>query len=87
MEKTHSHTFVDTYEGLVGYGADRKTDEATVHYYLQKFSDDTFMAHFLPRLGDEELEEIFNMINRLMQRHLEEEEYHLLFLKDEHHHG
>jgi hypothetical protein len=35
----HSHNFVETYRGLVGFGADRKIDENTVIYYLQKFPD------------------------------------------------
>jgi hypothetical protein len=44
----HSHTFVETYDGLVGFGADRKTDENTVIYYLQKFSDDKFTQTIMP---------------------------------------
>ncbi|MBW1763489.1 MAG: cytoplasmic protein, partial [Deltaproteobacteria bacterium] len=35
----HSHKFVEEYEGLVGFGMDRETDENTLIYYLQKFSD------------------------------------------------
>jgi hypothetical protein len=81
---THSHNFVDTYEGLVGFGMDRPTDEHTIQYYLQKFSDDQMMQSILGRLSDEELSEIFMLINRLMKKHLNEEEYHELFLKDEH---
>lgn len=81
---THRHQFVETYEGLVGFGADRRTDENTVVYYLQKFSDDALMAHLVTRLSDGELEEIFSLVNRLMKRHLTESEYHRLFLKEEH---
>ena len=82
MKDVHTHTFVDTYNDLVGFGADRPTDEATVQIYLQKFSDDTFMKTLLPRLADDELEEIFDLINRLLVRHLDESEYHRIFLKD-----
>ena len=46
----HSHKFVETYEGLVGFGADRETDENTVVYYLQKFSDDRLMKTIIKRL-------------------------------------
>lgn len=81
---THRHQFVETYEGLVGFGADRRTDENTVVYYLQKFSDDALMAHLVTRLSDAELEEIFSLVNRMMKRHLSESEYHRLFLKEEH---
>ena len=32
MEK-HKHQFVDDYEGLVGFGLDRETDEKTLTWY------------------------------------------------------
>ncbi len=80
----HTHNFVETYRGLVGYGADRKTDENTLIYYLQKFSDDKFMALIAERMSDEEMLELFNMVNRLLKNHLTEAEYHKQFLKDEH---
>lgn len=83
----HSHQFVEQYDGLVGFGADRPTDEATVMVYLQKFSDDALLKHIISRLADEELAEIFDLINRLMVAHFTEKEYHRLFLKDDHHHS
>jgi hypothetical protein len=79
----HSHNFVETYEGLVGFGADRETDENTVLYYLQKFSDDRLMKTIINRLSDEELAEIFSLITRLLKAHLASSEYHVLFLKEE----
>ncbi|MBW2336987.1 MAG: cytoplasmic protein [Deltaproteobacteria bacterium] len=82
----HTHNFVETYEGLVGYGLDRETDENTVICYLQKFSDDRFMATMTKRMTDEELLELFELINRLLRKHLAESEYHALFLKDDHDH-
>ena len=82
----HTHNFVETYEGLVGYGLDRETDENTVICYLQKFSDDRFMATMTKRMTDEELLELFELINRLLRKHLAESEYHTLFLKDDHDH-
>ena len=81
---SHSHLFVERYDGLVGFGADRETDENTVRVYLQKFSDDAFMDTLIPRLSDEELAEVFDGMNRLMVRHLNESEYHRQFLKDDH---
>jgi hypothetical protein len=79
----HAHRFVETYEGLVGYGLDRETDENTLVCYLQKFSDDAVMAALIRRLSQEELGEIFDLVNRLLRRHFTEDEYHRLFLKDE----
>ncbi len=78
----HTHNFVEIYDGLVGFGLDRETDEKTVLFYLQKFSDDTLMGKLIPRLTDEELEEIFTMISRMLRNHFTEPEYHELFLKE-----
>jgi hypothetical protein len=78
----HKHEFVETYSGLVGFGADRKTDESTVWYFLQKFSDDALMETLLPRLADLELSDIFSLLSKLVKKHLSEAEYHRLFLKD-----
>lgn len=79
----HHHNFVDTYKGLVGFGLDRQTDENTIIYYLQKFSDDKLMGEIITKLTDDELDEIFSMLTRLLKKHLTESEYHSLFLKDD----
>jgi len=79
----HSHNFVETYQGLVGFGADRRTDENTIVYYLQKFSDDRLMQILIKRLSGDELSEIFALITRSLKKHLTSEEYHRLFLKEE----
>ena len=80
----HTHNFVESYQGLVGYGADRETDEHTLIFYMQKFSDDRFMSLITKRMTDEEMLELFDLLNRLLRNHLTEAEYHELFLKDEH---
>jgi len=79
----HTHQFVERYEGLVGFGLDRPTDENTIIYYLQKFSDDALMNAIIKRLEDSELADVFDLINRLLRRHFSEVEYHRLFLKDD----
>jgi hypothetical protein len=80
--RKHSHNHVETYDGLTGLGLDRETDENTIICYLQKFSDDTLMKELVKRLTDEELEEIFSLLTRLLRKHLTDSEYHTLFLKD-----
>ena len=67
---------------MVGFGFDRETDEHTVAFYLQKFSDDTLLGVIKKRLEDKELDAIFNLLSALLGKHLSEEEYHTLFLKD-----
>ncbi len=81
----HTHTFVETYEGMVGFGMERETDENTVIYYLQKFSDDALMAVMRKRMDDQDLTKLFDLISDLLRKHLSENEYHKLFLKEAHH--
>ena len=81
--KKDRHNFIQKYKGVGAFGMDRETDEETIMFYLQKFSEDSFLTTFIPRLSDEELEEIYLFINRKLKQHLIEEEYHTLFLKDE----
>lgn len=78
----HTHQFVETYDGLVGFGLNRETDENTVIYYLQKFSDDALMEKIKHRLDDKELAALFDLVSSLVRKHLNEDEYHGLFLKD-----
>jgi hypothetical protein len=78
----HSHKFVENYDGFVGFGFNRETDENTVVYYLQKFSDDDLMKTLVKKLSDEELNELFNLMGRLLKKHLTEPQYHALFLKE-----
>ena len=82
MTGKHAHRFVEEYEGLVGFGLDRETDEHTLTYYLQKFSDDDLMALIRPRMTDAEMDELFSLIARLLKLHLTEPEYHRYFLKE-----
>ena len=79
----HNHHFVEEYDGLVGFGLSREVDEHTVTYYLQKFSDDQLMALIRERMSDEDMEELFSHLGRLLKKYLTDEEYHRCFLKDE----
>ena len=78
----HYHRFVEDYTGLIGFGQDRETDEASLIAYLQKFSDDELMKTLRERLDDDEIDELFQLMSRLLRKHLTNEEYHRLFLKD-----
>ncbi|MBF0233138.1 MAG: cytoplasmic protein [Desulfamplus sp.] len=76
------HEFIHQYKGFGAFGMDRKTDEETIMFYLQKFSEDQFMKAFIPRLDDSELDEIYACIHKLLKKHFSEDEYHAIFLKD-----
>ena len=79
----HSHDFVETFDGMVGFGLDRQSDEDTVQVYLQKFSDDRLMKTILKRMSDDDLTEVFELTSKMLKKYLSEQEYHELFLKDE----
>jgi hypothetical protein len=82
--KKYSHQFLYNCDPLLSFGWDRSTDEQTVICYLQMFSDDRLIKVLTGRMTDQELEEIYNLINRLLKNHLNESEYHKLFLKEKH---
>jgi hypothetical protein len=82
MQK-HSHRFVEEYDGLVGFGLDRESDENTLTWYIQKFSDDEHMALIRKRMSDVDLAGLFDFLGRLLKTYLAEEEYHRVFLKDD----
>ena len=79
----HKHQFVDEYEGLVGFGLDRETDEWTLTWYLQKFSDDEHMTLIRERMSEEDLKTLFDLLGKVLKKYLSEEEYHRVFLKEE----
>ena len=79
----HSHDFAETFEGFLGYGMDRQSDENTLQIYLQKFSDDDLMKVILKRMANDDLAGVFEVISKMLKKYLTEHEYHKLFLKDE----
>jgi len=78
----HTHRFVEEYDGLVGFGFDREGDENTLTYYLQKFSNDECIALVRERISQGDMEELFDLLTRLLKACLTEEEYHKVFLKE-----
>jgi len=79
----HSHSFVETFDGMIGYGLERQTDEDTLQVYLQKFSDDDVMKTILTRMTDDDLAAVFDLVSRMLGKYLTDAEYHRLFLKDD----
>jgi hypothetical protein len=78
----HAHRFVEDYGGFVGFGLDRESDINTLIFYLQKIADDTLARTLVERMTDEERLKFFDALGCILKRHLSEEEYHRLFLKD-----
>jgi len=74
---------VETYQGPVGFGLNRETDENTLVFYLQKFSDDALISVMKQRFSDQEMADLFDRLSGLLRGHLNESEYHTLFLKEQ----
>ena len=81
---THSHRFIEEFDGFIGFGLNRESDRDTVIYYLQKFSDDQLMELLRNRMSDEDRQAIFDLLTGLLRRHLSDSEYHRYFLMDSH---
>jgi hypothetical protein len=81
---SHSHRFIEEFDGFIGFGLNRESDMDTVICYLQKFSDDQLMALLRKRLSEEDRQAIFDLLSGLLVKHLSEPEYHRYFLKDNH---
>ncbi|MFP4587653.1 MAG: hypothetical protein ACLFM3_06390 [Desulfohalobiaceae bacterium] len=45
-------------------------DESSMICYLQKFSDDQLLQHLAPKLSQQEMHEILDMIYKLLKSHL-----------------
>lgn len=79
----HSHRFVEEYQGPVAFGLERKVDEDTLTWYLQKFAEDAHMALIRERMSDSDMTALFDLLGGLLKRYLSEPEYHDVFLKDQ----
>jgi len=62
------------------FGLNRQEDERSLADFLRMYSDDTFTSLLIPRMTDEEIQEIVGLLSRIMRNHLSEKEYHALFL-------
>ena len=62
------------------FGLDRETDEQSLAVFLRLFSRDELLRTLIPRLADEDIIQLVDTVTGLLRKHLEEEEYHELFL-------
>ncbi|MGI6656580.1 MAG: cytoplasmic protein [Desulfobulbus sp.] len=67
------------------FGLDRTTDEQSLCSYLRLFSSERLTSVLVPRMTGEEIDQLVDHLTGLMRRHLSDDEYHSLFLGDEHH--
>jgi len=68
------------------FGLNRDTDERSLAMFLKLFSRDELLQTLIPRLGDEEITGLVDQLTAVLRNHLQEGEYHELFLADPDHH-
>ncbi|MCI5148746.1 MAG: hypothetical protein D3916_05035 [Candidatus Electrothrix sp. MAN1_4] len=67
------------------FGLNRDLDEQSLALFLHLFSQDKLLNTLIPRLKEEEITGLVQQLTQLLHNHLEEKEYHELFLNDAHH--
>ena len=68
------------------FGLDRNTDEQSLVTFLRLFSQDRLLGTLAPRMREEEIHQVVDLLTAIMRHHLSDEEYHRLFLGDDHRH-
>ena len=68
------------------FGLNRETDERSLAIFLRLYSRDELLQTLIPRLGDDEIIQLVDQLTTVLQNHLQENEYHELFLGDPDHH-
>ena len=68
------------------FGLDRATDEQSLITFLKQFSEDHLLGTLAPRMSEEEIHQVVDLLTMVMRNHLSGEEYHSLFLGEDHHH-
>ena len=68
------------------FGLDRNTDEQSLVTFLRLFSQDRLLGTLAPRMREEEIHQVVDLLTGIMRNHLSGEEYHIRVLGEEHHH-
>jgi hypothetical protein len=68
------------------FGLNRATDEQSLITFLRQFGDDRLTRELVPRMSEEEIHQVIDLLTQIMRNHLSSNEYHRLFLGEEHHH-
>jgi hypothetical protein len=68
------------------FGLDRATDEQSLITFLRLFGDERLAHELVPRMNEEEIHLVVDLLTSIMRNHLSDDEYHRLFLGEEHHH-
>ncbi len=67
------------------FGLNRTTDEESLAAFLRLFNKKDLASVLIPRMTDEEIMRVVDLLTDIMHNHLQKKEYHELFLGDKRH--
>jgi hypothetical protein len=67
------------------FGLSREIDERSLVLFLRLFSKEKLLQTLIPRLEDDEITELVQGLTGVLRKHLQEKEYHEIFLGDYEH--
>lgn len=67
------------------FGINRATDEQSLATFLQHFSAERLTRALVPRMTEQEILQVIDLLTGIMKNHLSGDEYHTLFLGEEPH--
>jgi TorA maturation chaperone TorD len=67
------------------FGLSRTTDEQSLLLFLRLFTREELLQTLIPRLDEDEIMQLVRQLTGVLHKHLEEKEYHELFLGDHDH--
>lgn len=62
------------------FGLNRQEDERSLADFLRLFSEQRLTSVLIPRMTDGEIRQTVELLTAIMHNHLNEKEYHALFL-------
>ncbi len=65
------------------FGLNRASDEKSLASFLRLFCNEKLTDVLIPRLEDDEITHLIDLMTNIMHKHLQEKEYHELFLGEE----
>lgn len=66
------------------FGLNRTTDVQSLIAFLRQFGDDRLTQALVPRMSEDEIHQVLDLLTQIMRNHLSSDEYHRLFLGEEH---
>ena len=67
------------------FGLNRATDEQSLFLFLRLFTREELLQALIPRLDEDDIMQLVRQLTGVLHKHLEEKEYHELFLGEHDH--